>query len=353
MFSISTDILIIGAGPGGLACAKVLAEQGRHVLVLERRKEIGPKVCAGGITWDGLLRLVPEALIERSFCEQHIVSSCQKTVVREKNPIIATINRTVLGQWMAEQAVQAGAEIITDIKVRSIDGLRVMTETGNGECKTFTCTQLVGADGANSLVRQYLGILAEDRGPGINFQVPRSAEQMEWHLSARAFGCGYAWIFPHKNTVSVGAYSPQSDMSAGRLKRNLLRWADGRGFQLKDLPCQAALINYDYRGYQFGPVWLVGDAAGLASGLTGEGIYPAVVSGETVARRILDPQSSDSAITDMVKKQGQHRRVINLTARHPACSFLLTELLLLLLRCKLLGFHALEMAPAPHSATEP
>ena len=63
MSSISTDILIIGAGPGGLACAKVLAEQGRKVLVLERRQEIGPKVCAGGITWDGLIRLVPEELI--------------------------------------------------------------------------------------------------------------------------------------------------------------------------------------------------------------------------------------------------------------------------------------------------
>jgi flavin-dependent dehydrogenase len=36
-------------------------------------------------------------------------------------------------------------------------------------------------------------------------------------------------------------------------------------------------------------VHLIGDAAGLPSGLTAEGIYPAVISGEEVARRILEP----------------------------------------------------------------
>ncbi|WP_417910062.1 NAD(P)/FAD-dependent oxidoreductase [Candidatus Electronema sp. PJ] len=342
MSSISTDILIIGAGPGGLACAKILAEQGRKVIVLERRQEIGPKVCAGGITREGLLRLVPESLIDQSFCEQHVFSSCQKTVVREQKPILATISRKALGQWMAERAQQAGAEILTGMKVSAIEGLRVVVDNH----KVFTCTQLIGADGANSLVRRSLGLPAVHRGTGINFQLPGTYERMEWHLNAQNFGCGYAWIFPHKETVSVGAYSPQSDMSAGRLKRNLLRWAADRGFQLKELPCQAALINYDYRGHCFGPVWLIGDAAGLSSGLTGEGIYPAVISGETVARQILDPRSSNQDLLAMIRRQKQHRQVINLSGQHPSCAFVLMELLLLLLRSKLLPFQALEMAPA-------
>jgi geranylgeranyl reductase family protein len=345
MPSISTDILIIGAGPGGLACAKALAEQGRKVLVLERRQEIGPKVCAGGITWDGLLRLVPEELIERSFPKQHIFSSFQQTVVQANNPIIATMSRKVLGQWMAEQASQAGAEIITNCKVNAVDGLQV-TATCEGLSKSFNCSQLVGADGANSVIRHSLGLPAEARGIGINFQVPGTAEEMEWHLSTKNFGAGYAWIFPHKKTVSVGAYSPQAKMSAGRLKRSLLRWAEKKqGFrQLEELPCQAGLINYDYQGHQFGATWLVGDAAGLASGLTGEGIYPAVISGEAVARSILDPSSADSKLTALLRRQQQHRRIIRL-ARHSACSLLLMELFIFLLRVRLLNFQALEMAP--------
>jgi geranylgeranyl reductase len=345
--SISTDILIIGAGPGGLACAKVLAEHGRRVIVLERKKGIGPKVCAGGITWDGLIRLVPEHLIERSFSEQHLFTSCQKTVVREKNPIIATISRKALGEWMAAQAAQAGVKLITDISVRSIEGLRVTAETAQGETKVFSCTQLVGADGANSLVRRSLGIPAVHRGPGINFQFPGRCERMEWHLDLRAFGCGYAWIFPHNETISIGAYSPLGNMSAGRLKRNLLHWAERQGYQLQELPCLSALINYDYRGHAFGPVRLVGDAAGLASGLTGEGIYSAVVSGETVARKIIDPGSSEAAITEIVRKQRRHRLVAELSMRHVSCCFVIMELLVLLLRCRLLGFRSLEMAPSP------
>jgi geranylgeranyl reductase len=342
---INTDILIIGAGPGGLACAKLLAEQGRKVLVLERRQDIGPKVCAGGITWNGLLRLLPEELVERSFRRQHIFSSWQQTVVQEKNPIVATVSRKGLGQWMVEQARQAGAEIVTNCKVNAVNRLRV-TASCDGASKTFVCSQLVGADGANSIVRHHLDLPAEARGIGINFQVHGTAEAMEWHLSARQFGCGYAWIFPHKDTVSVGAYSPQGRMSAGRLKRSLIRWAEKQGFrQLDELPCQAALINYDYRGHQFGATWLIGDAAGLASGLTGEGIYSAVISGEAAARRIIDPQSNDSALTALLRRQQQHRRIISLAARHPACSLLLMELFILLLRVRLINFQAMEMAP--------
>ncbi len=345
---LQTDILIIGAGPAGLACAKLLAEQGRQVIVLERHKVIGYKVCAGGITWDGLLRHVPERLIERSFCDQHIFSNYQKTVVREKNPIIATINRKVLGQWMAEKARRAGVEIITGQRVNAVDGLRVTVGSGTGANQTYACSHLIGADGANSLVRRSLGIPVTEVGPGINYQLAGHSDFMEWHLNTRSFGYGYGWIFPHADTVSIGAYSPRGNMNGAVLKKNCIAWAAGRGFELKNQPCQAALINYDYRGHAFGSTWLAGDAAGLASGLTGEGIYPAIVSGETIAGKILDQNSSDAAITTMVKKQRMHQRVINLSAKHPASCSLLMELLVVLLRCKIIPFHALEMAAPEH-----
>jgi geranylgeranyl reductase family protein len=351
MSSITTDILIVGAGPGGLACAKVLAEQGRQVLVLDRKKELGPKVCAGGITWNGLVQDIPEDLLERSFSKQYLFSNFQKTVLQEKSPIVATVSREALGQWMAEQARQAGATILSSTQVKSIKGLQIVADTEDYELLHITCSQLVGADGANSLVRRSLGLPTEKRGLGINFQLSGSSERMEWHLHTRSFGCGYGWIFPHRRSTSVGAYSPLSNMSAGRLKKNLLRWASSQGYELTDLPCHAAMINYDYQGYAFGSTWLVGDAAGLASGLTGEGIYPAVVSGETVARRILDPQASEADILALVEKQAQHHRVIRWAERNPALCFVLMEMLLLLLRFRFIKFHVLEMAPAAPSSS--
>ncbi|MCI5120812.1 MAG: NAD(P)/FAD-dependent oxidoreductase [Candidatus Electrothrix sp. AUS4] len=347
MSNISTDILIIGAGPAGLSCAKVLAERGRQVLLLERQEEIGPKVCAGGVTWNGLLQLVPEEFVEKRFQDQYIYTVCQRAVVRERKPVIATVSRRTLGQVMMHQALQAGAEILTGTKVTAIDGLHV-TAVQKGSTKKIRCSQLVGADGANSLVRRSLGIPMVDRGPGINFQIPGDYDRMEWHLHTKTFGCGYAWIFPHKNTVSIGAYTPQGEVSVGRLKRNLLRWARNLGFQLDELYCQAALINYDYRGHSFGPVWLIGDAAGLASGLTGEGIYPAVVSGQAVARQIVDPCSDSKDLSVLLRRHRQHLRLVRLSQGGAACSFILMEVLALLLRSRILTFKAFEMASVPH-----
>lgn len=344
MSTISTDILIIGAGPGGLACAKALAESGRQVLVIERKEEVGPKVCAGGVTWNGLQQLVPDEFMEKRFHDQYVYTVCQRIVVRDKNPIIATVSRRTLGKMMAKQAQDAGVEILTGMKVVAIDGLYV-TAVQKGQTKEIRCSQLVGADGANSLVRRSLGIPAINRGPGINFQISGSHERMEWHMNTKKFGCGYAWIFPHRNTLSIGAYSPQKDISAGRLKRNLLLWARDQGIQLSEQYCQAALINYDYRGHSFGPVWLVGDAAGLASALSGEGIYPAVVSGEAVAQRILHPDAADSKMFKaLLRRHRQHLSLVKLSLSHFACSFLLMECVLLLLRSRILNFKALDMA---------
>ncbi|MFX0033118.1 MAG: FAD-dependent oxidoreductase, partial [Candidatus Hermodarchaeota archaeon] len=43
------DLIIIGAGPGGATAAKIAAEKGANVLLLEAAKERRYKCCAGGI----------------------------------------------------------------------------------------------------------------------------------------------------------------------------------------------------------------------------------------------------------------------------------------------------------------
>jgi flavin-dependent dehydrogenase len=100
----TTEILVVGGGPGGLACATHLARNGAKVVLAERKKSIGTKVCAGGITWGGLIRMVPPDLIERAFPQQHIFTRRQHVMLTEKNPIVATVNREHLGQWMADEA---------------------------------------------------------------------------------------------------------------------------------------------------------------------------------------------------------------------------------------------------------
>lgn len=194
------NTLIIGAGPGGLACAKSLAQQGHEVLVLERKQQIGQKVCAGGITYSGLVSRLPETLVERSFSRLYLKTTYQSCLIEENKPIIATISREKLGTAMAKQAKGFGAMIRTGINVRTINDHSVLVQNKeNKQTETISFDHLVGADGSSSLVRRYLGLKSEKLGVGINYFVQGKTSKMEWHLNTKLFANGYAWIFPHAN----------------------------------------------------------------------------------------------------------------------------------------------------------
>lgn len=340
----NTDVLIVGGGPGGLACATLLAQNGARVVLAERKPVIGPKVCAGGITWHGLLKHVPDELIERAFPEQHIHTPRQHLVVEEDNPIIATVNRQRLGQWMAARAEEAGVTLLTATRVAALESGRATLEQGNGRRLSLRHAHLVGADGSNSLVRRYLGLPATAMGIGLNAMLPGLFPRMEWHLDPSVFGSGYGWIFPHGEDCSIGAYADSQLFSAAVLKKRLLAWAQRLGFTLDPQAIRAGLVNFDYRGVRFDQGWLVGDAAGLASGLTGEGIYPALVSGQAVARMILNPADPGSGLHVLARKHLRHSRLVRLASGHPRLCGALMEASVLLLRMKIIDFHSLEMA---------
>jgi len=338
------DVLVVGGGPGGLACATLLAQQGARVVLAERKPVVGPKVCAGGITWHGLLRHVPAHLIERSFPEQHIVTPRQRAVVAEKDPIIATVNRQRLGQWMAQQAQEAGVTVLTATRAVALDEQRATLEAADGCRMTIGYEHLVGADGSHSLVRRFLGLPSMAMGVGVQSMHSGRQSRMEWHLAPRLFGSGYGWIFPHGEDCSVGAYGNVRHLTARTLKERLLRWAADQGLGLDPATLRAGLVNFDYRGVRFGRTWLVGDAAGLASGLTGEGIYPALVSGQTVARMILDPDSPGDELAKLAAQHRRHCRMVTLAGRGGRLCALLMEAMVALLRLKVIDFHRLEMA---------
>ena len=105
------DVVVVGAGPGGLACAEKTAFRGLSTLVLERKETLGTKVCAGGITWNGLLRKISDDLAERQFSKQYIYTRHQQVCLCSDSPIIATVDRQKLGQWMAVRARKVGAVV--------------------------------------------------------------------------------------------------------------------------------------------------------------------------------------------------------------------------------------------------
>ena len=333
------DVIIIGAGPAGLAAAKILAGHGRDVLVLERRSTIGPKVCGGGITWAGLIKRVPEKLIERSFPSQHIRSNFQRTVISSPKPIIATVRRQTLGKWMQGEAEAAGAIIKTSCFVKKINPHAV--DTNQGE---FGYRYLIGADGSTSIVRKYLKLATENFGVGIHFEVPGTFEAMEWHLNNSLFKNGYGWIFPFRDMASVGTYGAGLKNNPKEMLKNLRKWSARQGISVDGLKPKAGLINFDYRGWRFGNTFLVGDAAGLASGLTGEGMYPALLSGETAAETIINPEYDCRELNLLFRKHQKHQRILQISAKYKSINIVTMEILILALRTGILPFSLLEMA---------
>lgn len=337
------DAVIVGAGPGGLHCGTILAENGVRVLILERSTVIGRKVCAGGITWKGLIGRVPPELIERSFFSQNITTRMQNITLRSQNPVVATVNRHKLGSFMAEKALLNGADIITGADVFQIDE---DTITYRYEQKKYKVSfdYLVGADGTMSRVRSALGLPLEYFGIGINYSVPEIVENMVWNFDSEAIGSGYTWIFPHGDSVSIGGYAAMTRLRAAELNEYILEWISEKNIDLRTIRPQAEKISCDFRGWKFGNRFLVGDAAGFASALTGEGIFPAFISAEAAAHTIIDHNHDSQALQMIVNKHRKHLLMNRLANRHTRMAFLLSEMSALLLRYRLIPFSAFEMA---------
>lgn len=340
--------IIVGAGPGGLACATELARAGEKVLVLEKSAAIGPKTCAGGVTWAGISSILPDGTAERLFCSQHIRTPLQSTIISAEYPIIATVNRRQLGQHMLAVARKAGVEVRTGTRVEKI-GDRQLTAGG----KTYRFNFLVGADGSASSVRRYLQLPVEQIGIGLQYWLPGEHPRMEWHLDHRLFGSGYGWVFPHKGRASIGVYGDRRNIRPAALRAGLQSWMKKMGLSSKGLQPEAALINFDFRGWKFDNIFLVGDAAGLASPLTGEGIYPAVLSGRAVAGAILETGQAEGMLKRLIAKHRRHLFFQRLAVSSRLLNSAFAEIFTLLLRSGLLRFSSLEMGESPQSGQFP
>ena len=291
----------------------------------------------------GLLERIPESLIERSFNSQLVSTRCQNIKITGDHPIIATVNRVNLGSYMHEAALKAGAHLVNSAPVIEIDASSVKYLHDNIE-KKCRFDFLVGADGSFSKVRRFLGIPSRKSGPGITYNCPGFFKSMEWHFDTEKFGSGYAWVFPHRDNASVGAYCFGNIVKASTLNKHLIAWADSKNIKLDSQKIRAEKINSDYRGFKFDRIFLVGDAAGLASSITGEGIYPAFISGEAAAGIIIDPDFAPKDLKRLLKKHRQHEIMAQIASKHSLFSLILSEIAVFLLRCRLISFNKFEMA---------
>jgi menaquinone-9 beta-reductase len=316
------DVVIIGAGPGGLACAEYLAKYSQlDVLVIDRKQVIGPKTCAGGLTSVSKEFDFPEQKL-RYFPTQYFELDGKKKEIRLKNPV-RTISRYDLGQYQLERATAAGAKVETGCDVHEITDTHVITNKLGEVPYKF----LVGADGALSLVRKHLK-LPFRHFESFHYLLDGECEKMEWIFAPKRLGCGYLWIFPHQGYFSVGAYFDPRHIKTAESESYLKEFMQKR-FPGKQGKFEAYVVNTDYRGVEFGNKYLLGDAAGLVSAATGEGIGFALRSGIEVAKRIINPQYSMPDLKEVIKIKRRQDLYFSVGSKlgpalKPAYSLLLT-----------------------------
>ena len=323
------DVIIVGAGPAGLRCAEILASSDKKVLLLEKKPQTGPKVCAGGITRKSITLISPpEELFEFKINKAKIAGPQSVFETQgEKEPFVFMVSRKDFGQWQEQKLAGSRVEIRHNALVTGIQNEYV--EVNRQE--HFGYTWLVGADGATSKVRRFLNLPVKKQLVTFQYLIPSGENRFEIHMDNRYFRSGYGWIFPHKGHLAVGCLADPRHVSVRTLRKGFHRWLQKEGFNLKNAVYQSFPVNYDYRGHRFGNIFLAGEAAGLASGLTGEGIYAALLSGEEAARTILNPGRSKEKMEALLHyKKVQERFLMLLHAAGPFRQVVFQTILLLL-----------------------
>ena len=279
------DVIIVGAGPAGLICAEKLIGSGMSILLIEKDSVFGDKVCAGGLTRKDMgIYDFPEEIIARKVLKTAVHSPRRFSHAETPEPIVITMDRKDLGSFQRKRLENSEVEVLSGLRVTEIKDGSIITSDG----EEFEYKYLVGADGYASLVRRYLKIPVKRKLIGIQYVAPIQDDdpKLEIFLDSKHFHAWYGWIFPHKEVMSVGCCCDARFLSAAKLKKNFHRWLEKRNIDVSKGEYQSAPISYDYRGVRFGNIFLAGEAAGMASGLTGEGIFQCLVSGKEVAEYI-------------------------------------------------------------------
>lgn len=316
-------VVIVGAGPAGLSASIELAQNKNYeVRVLDRHPGPSYKVCGGGVDSKYFKREFGADILDREFSTFSILTPRSSFPVGDGSvPFVGTVNRQRLNELLAKRAAAAGVELLFDRTVQAVETDKLITETG----EEFPFDFLIGADGATSSVRKSLGLPTEKFLIAYQYIVPIDGERMEFYVDFQKFGVTYSWIFPQKGVVSMGTgYSAREGKTPEQIKllrENFEVWARER-FDLQDARFEGFTINYDYRGFEFGNVFLAGDAGGFASGLTGEGILPAIESGRDIARRIQDPGYRCPNIRRCLRSKRREDGLLGLMLNRPCGKFI-------------------------------
>jgi flavin-dependent dehydrogenase len=321
----AAEVAVIGAGPAGAFLASRLAAAGRDVVLFDP-KGAWEKPCGGGVPTRALREYAtllnrteyPRKLIRRVT----LVSPVMRRVTIDFDEPFAIYSRQVLNGLVLDRALESGARFVRAAVAdftRAAGAWQIKTDDGQAWRARF----LVGADGAASKTRRKLvGIFPkQDLALAFGYNVTMSdADQLvpsNGNGRGESAGAvkdevvvqflrdftGYVWAFPRPGVMNFGVASKLGERTSDELRGVLKRFvADYFGGALPEPErlnfFGAKIPTLDYASWRelqtVGEAWaLVGDAAGFADPITGEGIYYAFKSADLMAAALLAADKAD------------------------------------------------------------
>lgn len=333
------DAIIVGGGLAGGTAAYVLAQAGCDVLVVERGNFAGSKNMTGGRLYaHSLEKIIPnfaqEAPVERLVTREKIsmltetdgvTLDYQHTQQEEEAARSYTVLRSSFDQWLMEKAENAGAQVITGVRVDEVlvkDEKVCGVKAGDDEIEAHV---VILADGVNSLLAKQLGMTQKVNPHTVAVGVKELLEFTPQQMEDR-FGCtndeGLAWLFAgapsggylgggflytNKNTVSLGLVLGLHNVD--KFEKTVPQLLE----DFKQHPVVAPLIKdgklLEYSAHMVPEggmnmvselvkdgVLVAGDAAGfcLNVGYTVRGMDLAIASGEAAAKAVLMAKEQNS-----------------------------------------------------------
>jgi digeranylgeranylglycerophospholipid reductase len=238
------DVIVVGAGPAGSTTARLAAENGVSVLLMEKRQEIGSPVrCGEGISQDFLSKfgIEPNPLwIAAEIDGAKLISPAGHEFIVDQSlagdEVGFVIERDLFDRELAYMAAKAGADVVVKCTATElirhderITGVKVIH---NGEKLDVSAKLVVGADGYESQIGRWAGIdtvcKPEDIMSCVQYRltdIDINPKYVEFYIGSAAPG-GYVWVFPkNDDTANVGIGVQGALLKqGGQVKEYLDKW---------------------------------------------------------------------------------------------------------------------------------
>jgi flavin-dependent dehydrogenase len=289
------------------------------------------KPCGGGITGRALQLVraalhpaaVPSVRIHAAtFTHQSSAARVELSGDSLGYPPLVVACRREFDEALLSAAIAAGAEHqpvrVTGVK-SSATGWTIETRHGATEAEW-----IVGADGANSLVRRRVtrAFAREELSIATGYFIQgRSSRDIV--VSFEDEPAGYLWSFPRPDHLAVGICAQADQSSSSALAAQVDRWiarnlVPGGSLERYSWPIPSLGEQALARERSAGPGWiLIGDAAGLVDPITREGIYFALRSADIAADALIGGTRVEGEYVDRLRREihGELARAARLKAR--------------------------------------